>query len=144
VSTTDAQPAKVTTVRLSYADCDPAGILYYAAWFVVMERILSEWFFEQGFRFDTMAELVGGAPVTRSTWCEYLAPAKVYDLVSVEMRIAEVGRSSYRLAFEMTRTGDDVVVARAGIGCVFLDGSGAPAPLPAGFRTVLEDARPGS
>lgn len=137
----DAQPAQVATVRLSYADCDPAGIVYYAAWFLVMERILSEWFFDHGFRFDTMAEQVGGAPVTRSTWCEYLAPATVYDLVSVEMRIAEVGRSSYRLGFEMTRTEDDVVVARSGIACVFLDGSGAPAPLPAGFRAVLEDAR---
>jgi acyl-CoA thioester hydrolase len=128
-------------VRLSYADCDPAGILYYATWFVVMERTLSEWFFDHGFRFDTMAGQVGVVPVTRSTWCDYLAPARVYDLVSVAMRVDEVGRSSYRLGFEMTRTDDDVVVARAGIGCVVLDGGGVPTPLPSGFRSVLETAR---
>jgi len=139
-----APPAVALSVRLSYADCDPAGILYYAAWFIVMERVLSEWFLGRGFRFDTMTDQVGGAPVTRSTWCEYLAPARVYDLVSVEMRVAEVGRSSYALSFEMTRSDDGVVVARSGICCVFLDRSGVPAPLPAGFRAVLEDGRDGS
>lgn len=128
----------VAKVRLSYADCDPAGIVYYGSWFHFMERALSEWFLGQGFRFDTMVETVGGAPVTRSTWCDYLAPARVYDLLRIEMRVEGVGDSSYRVSFEMTREGDDVVVARSGIGCVFLDVAGAPAPLPASFRAALE------
>jgi acyl-CoA thioester hydrolase len=134
-------PAAAVTIRLSYADCDPAGIVYYAAWFIVMERLLSEWFHGHGFRFDAMVETVGGAPVTRSTWCDYLAPATVYDLVSVEMRIVDVGRSSYGLGFVMTRVADGVVLARSGIVCVFLGRSGVPASLPAPFRAVLEDAR---
>ena len=55
----DPGPVAVTWVRLSYADCDPAGIIYYASWFVVMERQLSAWFFAAGFRFDTMLAEVG-------------------------------------------------------------------------------------
>jgi YbgC/YbaW family acyl-CoA thioester hydrolase len=130
----------VARVRLSYADCDPAGIIYYAAWFVVMERQLSAWFFDAGFRFDTMLAEVGATPVTRSTWCDYLAPARAYDQVRVEMSVAEVGRRSYRLAFEMTRETDGVVVARAGIGCVAVDADGRAVDLPTGYRALLEGA----
>jgi len=128
--------AAVGATRLTYADCDPAGIVYYAAWFVAMERVLTEWFLRVGFRFDRMADELGGAVVTRSTWCEYLAPARVYDEIAVRMTVAKVGTTSYTLSFEMVRAGDAVVVARSGLVGVFVAG-GRAAPLPPALRDAL-------
>ena len=126
----------VGSTRLTYADCDPAGIVYYAAWFVAMERVLTEWFLRSGFRFDRMPDELRGGVVTRSTWCEYLAPAQVYDEIVVEMTVAKVGTTSYTLAFEMVRTADAVVVARSGLVGVFVAG-GRAAPLPPALRAAL-------
>jgi acyl-CoA thioester hydrolase len=137
-----APPASVREIFLTYADCDPAGIIYYASWFVAMERQLTEWFDAQGLRFNRTGHELGGAPVTRSTWCDYLAPAYVYDLVRVEMRVNRIGRSSYELGFTMIRENDETTLARAAIGCVFVGSDAHPAPLPEAFRRVLE--RPAS
>lgn len=140
--TSSAPPVSVREIRLAYADCDPAGIIYYASWFVAMERQLTEWFDAQGVRFDRLREQLGGAPVTRATWCDYLAPAYVYDLVRVEMRVNRIGRSSYELGFAMIRAKDEVTVARAAIACVFVGADARPAPLPEPFRRVLERPAP--
>lgn len=137
-----APPVSVREIRLAYADCDPAGIIYYASWFVAMERQLTEWFDAQGLRFDRLRDELGSAPVTRATWCDYLAPAYVYDLVRVEMRVNRIGRSSYELGFTMIREKDETTVARAAIVCVFVGADALPAPLPEPFRRVLERPAP--
>lgn len=134
-------PVHTTMLRLSFADCDPAGIIYYGSWFVAMERALSEWFFGHGVRFDTMMADFGAAAVTRATWCEYLAPTFVYDPVRLELYITDIGRSSYALGFVMTRTTDGVRVAQSGITCVCVDRAGLPVPLPVAFRATLESGQ---
>jgi len=139
-----APPVSVREIYLTYADCDPAGIIYYASWFVAMERQLTEWFDAQGLRFNRMGQELGGAPVTRATWCDYLAPAYVHDRVRVEMRVNRIGRSSYELGFAMIRENDATTLARAAIVCVFVGSDAHPAPLPEPFRRVLErPAAPG-
>jgi acyl-CoA thioesterase FadM len=83
-----------------------------------------------------MADELGGAVVTRKTWCEYLAPATVYDEIAVKLSVAKVGTTSYTLGFEMVRVGDAVVVARSGLVGVFVAG-GRAAPLPPVLRDAL-------
>jgi acyl-CoA thioester hydrolase len=127
-------------VRLTYADTDAAGILYYAAWFPWMERVNVEWAYEQGFRIDRMMGEHGASPVTRSTTCEYVATATVYDEIDVEMRVDHVGNRSYRYGFTMTRVGDRVVVARSSLTMVCVGPDGRPTAIPAALRSVLHKA----
>lgn len=134
--------AYATTFRLSYADCDPAGIIYYASWFIAMERASTQWFFDGGIRFDTMSDEFGGAVVTRSTSCEYLAPARAYDLVELEVRVADVGCSSYTLAYTMTRADDGVRLASSTLTGVFVGADGRSAPLPERLRTMFGHGGP--
>jgi acyl-CoA thioester hydrolase len=133
---TDGRSARI---RLSYADCDPAGIVYYGAWFPIMERLLLDWFFRGGFRFDTILAELGAAPVTRSTSCDYLATARVYDEVEIALTVESIGTSSYRLGFAMTRAGDSTPLARASISCVYV-ADGRAVALPASVRSYLETA----
>ncbi len=126
------------TVRLSYADTDPAGILYYAAWFPKMEGLQSEFLYLQGLRQDTLVERFGWWTVSRATTCEYLAAARLFDEIRIDLRMGRVGRSSFRFAFEMTRLEDRITVARAESTIVTVSPAQDPVPIPAALRVHLE------
>lgn len=125
------------TIRLSYADTDPAGILYYAAWFPKMEALQSEFLFLQGLRQDTLIERFGWWTVSRATQCDYLAAARLFDEVRIELRMGRIGTSSFRFAFRMVRIDDDVVVARAQNTVVTVSPDQASVPIPDDLRAHL-------
>lgn len=139
--TAERTPAATRRIRLTYADTDAAGILYFAAWFPWMERLSVEWVYAQGFRFDQMHERFGAAPVARATSCEYTAPTRVYDEIEMSMSVGHIGTSSYRLEFTMTRIPDPVVVARSTLTLVCVDADGRPRALPDVYRSMLQEAR---
>jgi YbgC/YbaW family acyl-CoA thioester hydrolase len=124
-------------IRLSYADTDAAGIIYFAAWFPWMERLSTEWFHDNGFRFDQMLARFGATMVSRATSCEYLVPVGVYDEVDIEMRVARVGESSCQLAFAMTRVADARAVGRSTLTLVAVDASGRATSVPDALRDLL-------
>ncbi|MDA8371151.1 MAG: thioesterase family protein [Nocardiopsaceae bacterium] len=135
----EAESAAVYSVdhRLSYADCDPAGIVYYATWFPLMERTHTEWWLSMGYRFDTFGGTYGAVPVTRHTECSYLSVTRLFDLVRCSMRIEAVGRTSYRLGFEFTRSPEGERVAYGRLTLVSIDGAGKPVPVPPPLRELL-------
>ena len=131
------------TQRLSYADTDPAGILYYAyyaAWFPRMEALQTEWLFLNGFRQDTLLERFGWWTVSRATHCDYLAAARLFEEITIELRIGEIGTSSVRFDFEMWRREDDVQVARASNWLVTVSPDQRPIRIPEPLRQCLEGA----
>jgi acyl-CoA thioester hydrolase len=134
----DARVRAVTRIRLSYADTDPAGLIYYGSWFAWMERLSTEWMFAQGFRYDRMAAEHGAAQVTRSTQCEYLRPTAVYDEIDIELRVPRVGVRSYDFGFTMVRCAEGNVVARSTLSLVTVDARGRPIQLPQTLRAALE------
>lgn len=125
-------------VRLTYADCDPANILYFAAWFPWMERLQSEWLFLNDLRQDTLEQRFGFRTVTRSTECEYLVPAGLFQQIRLSLAVEHVGRTSFRSGVRMTRMDDGVVVARGSISVVTTDPQDRPIPVPAPLRGLLE------
>ncbi|MGV9193854.1 acyl-CoA thioesterase [Microbacterium sp. MC2] len=126
------------TVRLSYGDTDPAGILYYAAWFPKMEALQSEFLFLQGMRQDTLVEQFGWWTVSRATECEYLAAARLFDQIRIDLRVGRIGASSFRFEFAMTRVDDNVLVARAANTVVTVSPDQRPIRIPDGLRARLE------
>lgn len=127
-----------STFRLGYADTDPAGILYYAAWFPWMERTQSEWFFDNGMRQDTLAERHGFWTVTRHTECEYLVAARLYDHIRLDVSLDRIGTRSFSFGHRMTRLADDQLVARASMTLVTVDAAGDSVPIPRKLRGVLD------
>lgn len=125
------------TVRLSYADTDPAGILYYAAWFAKMESLQTEFLFLQGLRQDTLVERFGWWTVSRATECEYLAAARLFDEIRIDLRIGRIGTSSFQFAFEMIRLVDEVMVARATSTLVTVSPQQEPVRIPTDLRAHL-------
>jgi acyl-CoA thioester hydrolase len=127
------------SMRLSYGDTDPAGILYYAAWFPKMEALQSEFLYLQGLRQDTLKERFGWWTVSRATGCEYLAAARLFDVIRIDLRLGRIGASSFRFEFEMRREADDVLVARAANTVVTVSPDQSTVRIPADLRARLEE-----
>lgn len=126
-----------TRIRLTYADCDPAGIVYFASWFPWMERVLSGWLYDQGLRSDRLMENHGFATITRQAECEYLHPADLFDEIRMDMISAAIGRTSVQWGFTMVREGDGIEVGRGKITWVMIDSEGRPTPVPQEIRAAV-------
>lgn len=123
--------------RLGYADTDPAGILYYAAWLPWMERTQSEWLFLNDWRQDTLLERFGFWTVTRKAECEYLLPVGLYDEIELSLHIGDIGRTSFRFEHRMVRLSDGAEVARASVLNVVVGADTRPLQIPDVLRDQL-------
>ena len=144
MATTDVRPGEQgpalhsTTFRLGYADTDPAGILYYGAWFPWMERMQSEWFWLNDLRQDHLAEKHGFWSVTCHTECDYLVPVGLFDEIRLELRVGRIGRRSFDMVHRMVRTSDEVRVARGLIRIVTVTPEGGSVAIPDLLRAHLD------
>lgn len=123
-------------MRLTYADCDPSEILYFATWFPAMERVQAEWYYLSGFRQDKLLAERGFSTITRATEAEYLVPTGLFDEIEISLYLGRLGRTSVRSELRMKRLGDGAVVARGSITLVTLDPDGHPTPVPEELRAL--------
>ena len=111
-------------VRVYYEDTDAGGIVYYANYLKFFERARTDWLRATGISHQEMAQAEGINLVVRDCAVQYLRPARLDDLLAVEVGLADpaadIGRASLRF------TQRAVLVERAGEG-----------PLPAGAGAVL-------
>jgi acyl-CoA thioester hydrolase len=131
------RPIESLDLRITYADCDPAQVIYFAAWFPWMERVQSEWMFRHGFRQDQLADRFGFRVVARAAECEYLQPCYLFDAITIQVAIARIGRTSLTWAYRMTRE-DGTVVATARTTIVVMAADGGPIPVPDVLLNALD------
>jgi YbgC/YbaW family acyl-CoA thioester hydrolase len=126
--------------RLSYGDCDPAGIVYFAAYYPWMERVYNEWTYLGGHPPSAMTELWGATHISRASGCEYFVPASLFDPITCEMRVARVGTTSFTMAFDFMRRPDRTRLAQGHMVLVFVDADTRPSAVPDEFEAVLRAA----
>ncbi len=131
-----AEPLHRAGFRLSYADCDPAGIVYYATYYEWMERTHTEWWFLHGMRFDELPEKHGIRVVTRAAGAEFLDPLRLFETVECRMHSEHIGRTSFTQRFEF-HGGAGRHTARARMSLVCLDLAGRPVRVPERMRALL-------
>lgn len=126
--------------RLGYADCDPAGIVYFATYLPHAERLHSGWWFDRGLALDRHVEQTGVSIVTRHLEVDYTAAPRLHDEIDAELRLVGIGERSFRLLCTFRSAVDDRVFAtlRLAMACVGPDGR--PAALPTPVRRILEEA----
>ncbi|MGH9141364.1 MAG: acyl-CoA thioesterase [Vicinamibacterales bacterium] len=126
--------------RLSvrFRDCDAMGHVNHAVYFT---------YFEQG-RLTFWHELTGApSPHTRviiaRAECDYRLPAHFGDDLEVRVKIEAIGRSSFTLAYEIVKADGGPLIAIGRTVMVSYDyAAGAPVPLPAETRALLERNKP--
>src|ERR1700727_2691665 len=84
--------AHLTTFRVYYEDTDAAGIVYYANYLKFAERARTEWLRESGFSQSQLTAQEGIFIMVRRCSIDFLAPARLDDLLEVETHLKDCGK----------------------------------------------------
>lgn len=110
--------------RVEFRDTDAAGIVHFSAFFPMMESAEHEALRNLGL--TVMQPIEGGGHLTWprvSSHCDYLAAARFEDLLSIDVSIERLGKTSVTYAFVFRR--DTVEIAHGTITavcCVWMPG----------------------
>ncbi|MDG0984758.1 MAG: YbgC/FadM family acyl-CoA thioesterase [Planktomarina sp.] len=118
-------------LNVYYEDTDMGGIVYYANYLKFIERARSTWVAQLGV--DQLAlQAEGVVFAVRSIRAEYLAPARLGDLLEVVSHRQSSTPARWILRQEVQRAGQVLFTAEVTI--VALTAAGKPTRLPAELR----------
>lgn len=80
-------------VRVYYEDTDAGGVVYYANYLKFLERCRTEWLRALGYDQSALLRAPGIAFVVRSVSMDYLKPARLDDVLSVDLALEKVTRA---------------------------------------------------
>ncbi len=96
-------------VRVYYEDTDAGGVVYHANYLRFMERARSEWLSHLKLEHGPLAAEHDTLFVVRAAQIEYLRPARLSDLLQVEVAIRQIRRSAIVFA-QHIRCGEHLLV----------------------------------
>jgi len=91
---TGPRPVFSWQVRVYYEDTDTGGIVYYANYLRFFERARTEWLRSLGISQQALFETDGLQFVVRSIDLQYLAPARLDDVLQLKMSLVAARRAS--------------------------------------------------
>ncbi|MCK9380164.1 MAG: tol-pal system-associated acyl-CoA thioesterase [Sulfuritalea sp.] len=129
-----------TEVRVYYEDTDAAGIVYYANYLRFIERGRAEFLRALGHNQQQLMQ-EGLAFAVRSVNAEFLKPAKLDDLLTVETTVATLGRAQVTFVQRILRDNELLLDAKIRVACID-PARGKPIPIPSALHQQLS-ALPG-
>jgi acyl-CoA thioester hydrolase len=121
-------------LRVYYEDTDFSGRVYHASYLRFLERGRTEWLRAQGFAQRELAAEEGLVFAVRRIEIDYLKPALMDDLLTIETSLVAVGGAS--IEFRQLALRGEEAMAKALVGVVALS-NGRPARLPRDMRARL-------
>ncbi len=123
-------------LRVRYGECDAQKVVFNARYSEYVDLATTEFMracglwsaLFQDFDFQVVKQTI-----------EWKAPARFDDVLEVSVKTARLGNTSFTLAAEFRRRGEDAVIVLAETVYVLVDAvSLSKTPLTAGFRAALE------
>lgn len=133
-----AQGAMAThrqAIRVYFEDTDAAGIVYYANYLKFAERARTDMLRDFGISHAEMINRDGLVLVVRRCEIDYLKPAKLDDLLTVETEVAKLGGASVDLRQRVARDGE--LLAELNVLVVCIGPDGRPTRIPDYVRRAL-------
>ena len=121
--------------RVTYAETDKMGFVYYGNFFVYFEIGRTELIRASGTAYQELEEMGYFLPVTEAS-CRYKSPARYDDLLTI--RTSVTGFKGIRLAFSYEILRDGAVLADGETRHAFMDIDGRPRKLTAQVRDIIE------
>ncbi len=125
----------VYRVRVYFEDTDAAGIVYYASYLRMAERARTEMMRLLGADHAGMMRNDRLVLTVRECAIEYLAPARLDDVLEIRSSLLEIGGASLRARQTVHRDGE--TLARIGLRLACVGEAGRPARFPARLRSAL-------
>jgi acyl-CoA thioester hydrolase len=106
-----------TTLRVRYSETDAGGLLYHANYVSYFEIARTELFRARGGDYRAMEER-GYYFVVVKVECEYKAPARYDDVLTIRARIARLTPAKLEHEYTVTRDGQLIARGRTVLACV--------------------------
>lgn len=124
-------------VRVYYEDTDRGGVVYYANYLRFFERARSEWLRSLGVNQEQLAAVEGIGFVVVRAEVDFKAGARLDDLLSVTVKMAE-RKKTYLWLEQQAQLADGTVCAAARIQAACVRHSNMrPQPIPETLAAVL-------
>lgn len=136
----ESLPAAVwrTDIRIRFSHCDPAGIVYFARYFDIINGVIEDWF--SGALGLDYGEFIGPRRIGlgyANCSADFVAPGFMGDTLTFAVLIAKIGGASLGLEVPVYRNGAAVLLARMTIVTTSLVEHRA-IPLPDDLRDALD------
>lgn len=131
-----------TRITVRFADCDPAGLVYYPVLFHYCHVAMEEFFAARcGIEYHAlMAERRMGFPTVKAD-AEFLSPLTYGDSAEVEVSVSRVGRASATFEYRLRRASDVTLCASATLTHVAMSlDSRRAVPIPDALRRAFEES----
>jgi len=130
-------------LRIEWAQCDPAGIVFYPQYLIIFDTSTGQLFERTGLSASAIRAKYGivGFPLVECG-AKFLLPCHFDDAVTVESQIRAWGRTSFTVQHRVLKAGEEAVEGfekRIWAG-QRADGSINPEPVPAEVKASLSDA----
>jgi acyl-CoA thioester hydrolase len=122
-------------LRISYADTDQMGMVYYANYLKYFERGRTELLREIGIEYKGLEEEGFYLPVL-SVECKYIYPAKYDEIITIETKIHEISAASITCYYEVKL--DEKILVTGKTKHPFVNKDLKPVRIPKNIREVLE------
>ena len=119
-----------TTRRVEFADTDAAGIMHFAAFFIMMEQAEHELLRELGLSV-VMQDSQGTISWPRvSSSCDFQGPARFEDVLNIEVQLVRLGKKSVTYGFTFTNGQQQIATGRMTSVCCRVSSDLPPLPIP--------------
>ena len=129
------QSRHVFALRVYFEDTDAGGIVYYANYLKYAERARTEFMRVLGVDHSGLMANEGVMMTVKRCEAEFVAPARLDDVLEVHTRIDEIGGASLWLDQRVMRGMNELVRMRIRLACV--NRNLKPAKLPARLNAAL-------
>jgi len=123
-------------IRVYYEDTDFSGSVYHASYLRFLERGRTEWLRRLGFGSLELSQSAGCTFNVRSLQIDFLIPARMDDLLTVETVLASLGGASIEFLQQISRGDQKLVTGTVLIAAVR---GGRAVRLPDELRRALEN-----
>lgn len=125
--------------RVPWPDVDLVGVVYFARFLSYFEMAEVEWMRSQEIDYERLLDKEKIWMPRVSAHCDYKSPAKFGDLLSIEMKLGRLGRSSFKLDYKAYRLPERTHLADGYIVAAAVSQSNFKAvPLPGELREALQ------
>jgi 4-hydroxybenzoyl-CoA thioesterase len=133
-----AQPTFERPVRIRFAHCDPAGIVFFPQYLTLTNGLVEDWFTDAlGIDY---AQMIGarriGLPIVK-LGCEFARPSRMGETITLALTVRTIGRRSIGIDI-VGRLNDEIRFRAAQVLVTTSFETGASIEIPADIRAALE------
>ena len=123
-----------------FRDCDPLGHVNNAVYLTYLEQTrFNHWRALWGFGSPQLPPGMPGV-ILAHVECDYRRPATYGDTLEIRMRVAELGRTSFRYEYEIVDDQGRTVLTAKTVQVMYDYAAEKPVPIPDDIRALLSSA----